>query len=253
MDRLAIASSRLYGCAASLALRLWHELCTGHDQASMEAARTIAVLSPDYLTARFTQPEWQAAFAQDPTGEKGLLLLVRVRRCDPPGMLASRIYIDLVGLAEDAAQEKLLTSVRGSNIPTTAPSFPGAPLRTVPTRPRFPGVLPPIWNVPHQRNSNFTGRDQLLAVMHQALSSGQPAALTQALSGLGGIGETQLAVEYAYRHAADYALVWWVRAEEPVTLAADYASLATALQLPEHEASDQTAMVEAVRRWLEQH
>jgi len=47
--------------------------------------------------------------------------------------------------------------------------------------------------------------------------------------------------------------MWWVRAEEPVPLAADYAGLATALQLPEHEASDQPAMAEAVRRWLEQH
>ena len=89
--------------------------------------------------------------------------------------------------------------------------------------------------------------------MHQALTSGQPAALTQALSGLGGIGKTQLAVEYAYRHATDYALVWWVRAEESVTLASDYANLATALQLPERDASDQAAIAEAVRRWLEQH
>ena len=48
-------------------------------EAALQADRTIAVLSPDYLTARFTQPEWQAAFAQDPTGEKGLLVPVRVR------------------------------------------------------------------------------------------------------------------------------------------------------------------------------
>ena len=249
---------QLQAAGYTVVLQAWHfdpgtNFVQAMQQASMNATRTIAVLSPDYFTARFTQSEWQAAFVQDPTGEKGLLLPVRVRRCDPPGVLAALVYIDLVGLAEDAAQEKLLTGVRGSNSPTTAPSFPGASSRTVPTRPRFPGVLPPIWNVPHQRNPNFTGRDQLLDAMHQALSSGQPAALTQALSGLGGIGKTQLAVEYAYRHAADYALVWWVRAEEPVTLVADYAGLAKELQLPEHEASDQTAMAEAVRRWLEQH
>ena len=242
----------------TVVLQAWHfdrgtSFVQAMHQASIDAERTIAVLSPDYLTARFTQPEWQAAFAQDPTGEKGLLLPIRVRRCDPPGMLAPRVYIDLVGLAEDAAQEKLLTGVRRNSGPTTAPSFPGASSRTVPTRPRFPGTLPPVWNVPHHRNPNFTGREELLAAIHQALTSGQPAALTQALSGLGGIGKTQLAVEYAYRHAADYSLVWWVRAEEPVTLGADYASLATALQLPEHEASDQTAITAAVRRWLEQH
>ena len=121
-------------------------------EAALQAERTIAVLSPDYLTARFTQPEWQAAFAQDPTGEKGLLVPVRVRTCDPPGMLSQVVYIDLVGLAEEAAQEKLRTGVRRGRVnPTTAPDFPGAPPRAVPSRPRFPGILPPIWNVPHHR------------------------------------------------------------------------------------------------------
>src|ERR1700736_3533038 len=50
-------------------------------KATGEAKRTIAVLSPDYLKAQFTQPEWTAAFVQDPTGEKGLLVPVRVREC----------------------------------------------------------------------------------------------------------------------------------------------------------------------------
>ncbi|MBC7930021.1 MAG: toll/interleukin-1 receptor domain-containing protein, partial [Rubrivivax sp.] len=48
-------------------------------QASKEAERVIAVLSPDYLTAEFTQPEWAVAFGKDPKGEKGLLLPIRVR------------------------------------------------------------------------------------------------------------------------------------------------------------------------------
>lgn len=51
-------------------------------QAAMEAERTIAVLSPQYLTSRFTQPEWAAAFAQDPRGDKGLLVPVRAQACD---------------------------------------------------------------------------------------------------------------------------------------------------------------------------
>ncbi|NIO68033.1 MAG: DUF4062 domain-containing protein, partial [Anaerolineae bacterium] len=59
--------------------------------------------------------------------------------------------------------------------------------------------LPPIFNLPHLRNPNFTGREDLLAQLRSALTSGQPAALTQAITGLGGVGKTQLAVEYAYR------------------------------------------------------
>jgi tetratricopeptide (TPR) repeat protein len=217
----------------------------GMQKAAAEAARTIAVLSPSYLAARFTQPEWAAAFVQDPTGEKGTLVPVCVRECELTGLWPAIVYIDLVGLAEDAARDALLAGIRHERRrPAAPPPFPAV------KPPRFPGSLPPIWNVPHLRNRNFTGRDQLLDDLRTALSSGRPAALTQAITGLGGVGKTQLAVEYAYRHATGYACVWWARAEEPATLAADYAALAVPLGLPEKDAADQRTTVEAVRLWL---
>lgn len=226
-------------------------------RAAAEAERTIAVLSPDYLAARFTQPEWAAAFAQDPLGERGLLLPVRVRECALAGLLPQIIYIDLVGLPKEAARAALLAGIdRGRARPDRPPAFPGsappaAPAR--PGRPRFPGALPSIWNVPYLRNPNFTGRAALLSDLRAALESGRSAALTQALHGLGGVGKTQLAVEYAYRHSADYAAVWWLRAETPAALAADYAGLAGALDLPERVLVEQSLVVAAVRRWLEQN
>src|SRR5262249_30814998 len=63
-----------------------------------QAERTIAVLSPDYLTLTsiFTPSEWASAFRRDPTGEQHLLLPVRVRACDVQGLLGSLISIDLV-------------------------------------------------------------------------------------------------------------------------------------------------------------
>ena len=223
-------------------------------RAATEAERTIAVLSPDYLGALYTQPEWAAAFVQDPTGEKGTLLPVRVRECELKGLLPAIIYIDLVGLEEQEATDTLLAGVRRERAkPIVPPGFPGVTPRSVPQRPRFPGALPPIWNIPHHRNPNFTGRESLLAQLRAALMSGQPAALTQAISGLGGVGKTQLAVEYAYRYVAEYDVVWWVRAEEPVTLAGDYAGLAGELGLPEEDALEQRVVVEAVRRWLGQN
>jgi hypothetical protein len=126
-------------------------------KAASEAERTIAVLSPDYLDSRFTQPEWAAAFAQDPTGEKRLLVPVRVRECDLKGLLGPIVHIDLVGLDEMSARERLLAGIkRGRQKPASAPDFPGrAPIKR--EKPRFPGALPDIWNVPHRRNPNFTG------------------------------------------------------------------------------------------------
>jgi len=60
-------------------------------------------------------------------------------------------------------------------------------------------------------------------------------------------------LEYAYRQKDDYDVFWWVRSEEPVTLAADYAGLAAKLDLPENTSPDQGAIIEAVRSWLEKN
>jgi tetratricopeptide (TPR) repeat protein len=119
--------------------------------------------------------------------------------------------------------------------------------------PITPPVQSRVWTVPHPRNRNFTGRKALLKDLRKKLTSGQPAALTQAIHGLGGVGKTQLANEYAYRHASDYDAVLWVRAEESTTLAADFAALAGELSVSEPDTRDQDADVKAVLRWLREH
>ncbi|MCX6670170.1 MAG: FxSxx-COOH system tetratricopeptide repeat protein, partial [Methanothrix sp.] len=102
-----------------------------------------------------------------------------------------------------------------------------------------------------QRNPNFTGRDDLLQGLRTALTSGQTSAWKQVLSGLGGKGKSQIALEYGHRHRNDYQFIWWLPSEEPATLRANYASLATELDLPEKISSDLSATVAAVKHWLE--
>jgi serine/threonine protein kinase len=109
-----------------------------------------------------------------------------------------------------------------------------------------------IWLVPLRRNPNFTGREGLLGELAASLRQRGRLAIA-ALRGLGGVGKSQLALEYAYRHANDYDLVAWLRAEEPETLSEDFASLAEALGLPERETPVQQSKVAAVRAWLERN
>lgn len=81
-------------------------------QASKYCKRTIAILSTDYLASVYVQPEWAAALAKDPTGEKRLLIPVRVRECKPGGLLSQIVYIDLVGLSAIERKEKFLCAIQ---------------------------------------------------------------------------------------------------------------------------------------------
>src|SRR4051794_40280376 len=203
------------------------------DRAHTQSRRTIAILSPDYLTSKFTAPEWAARFAQDATSEHDLLIPVRVRPCDLQGLLAQVGYVDLVGVAREQARERLLNRVAGIRLkPKEEPFFPGPPvpaaMRLIPSEPQFPATqhnLPPA-------NPDFVGREEVLTNLHDLLTNARgPAVLTQSISGLGGIGKTQTALAYCYRHLADYRLVWWLRAEGKAALSADYATLAEPLCL----------------------
>src|ERR1019366_2041912 len=92
---------------------------------------------------------------------------------------------------------------------------------------RRPGSRPRVWNVP-ARNPGFTGRDGLLVAVREALLSGD-RAVVQALYGLGGVGKTQLAIQYAHRFAGGYDLVWWVNAEAAQLIGEQVAALAAEL------------------------
>lgn len=108
--------------------------------ASQDCERTIAILSNAYLESLYAEAEWNAAFAEDPTGEKRKLIPVRIEECEPRGIDRPIVYLDLVGLNEDAAKERLIATIEAINRdsrmkPSHRPPFP----QSGPHEPRFPG------------------------------------------------------------------------------------------------------------------
>ncbi|MDA3642788.1 FxSxx-COOH system tetratricopeptide repeat protein [Saccharopolyspora indica] len=109
--------------------------------------------------------------------------------------------------------------------------------------------VPPIWGDVPPRNPIFTGREEPLAELDERLKDGGTTAiLPSALHGMSGIGKTQIAVEYVYRHLSDYDLVWWVQAGQAAQIRAGLTELAQALQLP--GSSEAHTAVPAVREAL---
>jgi transcriptional regulator with XRE-family HTH domain len=92
---------------------------------------------------------------------------------------------------------------------------------------RLVGAMPRLWAIP-ARNLAFTGREDLLAAVRERLQAGH-AAVVQALHGMGGVGKTQLAAEYAHRFADSYDLAWWINAEQGGLIADQVAGLGQAL------------------------
>jgi hypothetical protein len=255
---------QLEAAGYSTVLQAWDFVAGGDwiyqmQRATVATRRTIAVLSSAYLESVYSGAEWRVAFANDPTGEQGLLLPVRVEQVQPPGLLQTRVYVDLVGLSRQTARTRLLEGVRPPGRPQREPPFPGSRPRDLAVtgqEPRFPGLGSEITNLP-ARNRNFIGRAESLETLQQRLRARSGIAVTQAnaVHGLGGVGKTQLVLEYAHWHAAEYELIWWIPAQRTTTVVAALAALARRLGIQEQ--ADQDEMVDELfaelrrrERWM---
>ncbi len=109
---------------------------------------------------------------------------------------------------------------------------------------------PRIWMVPYSRNPFFTGREDDLERLQKTLHTTYTVALTQAITGLGGIGKTQTAIEYAYYHQHMYEYVFWVNASSQDLLSSSFVDIAHRLNLPQKNERDQNRVIAAVMNWL---
>ena len=113
-------------------------------QAAEECERIIPILSPNYFQSAFTQPEWAAAFGKDPTGEKGLLIPIRAKKCDLKGLWPQIVYIDLFNKKEDKARDTLLAKIKQTveeKRLKTKPEYQGFGGDAHMRKPRYPGTF----------------------------------------------------------------------------------------------------------------
>ena len=207
--------------------------------------RVVALFSAAYFDrSRYTAQEWAASLVHLPGVEEDRLVPVRVEEVPAgqvPPLLRPLVARDLLGLGEEQARRALLAAVAGPVRPDRRPVFPGrgtpgALSRLGGSGPRLPGAMPRVCNVP-ARNPGFTGRDGMLVRVRERLAAGN-RAVVQALQGMGGVGKTQLAIEYAHRFASAYDLVWWVEAERAGLIGDQFAALGEALGCVQPGAGD---------------
>jgi hypothetical protein len=232
------------GWGVSVELACWDWQAGEQFVAKMNAALAtcdvmVAVCSQAYYEPRrWTTEEWTAAvrMAKD---RPRFLVPVRVDDAPAPPLLAGLVTPALHGLPLEQARAALYGAIRPQGRPDREPSLPGGPNQpgraTQGEGPRLPGVLPPVWGAVPGRNEAFTGRDAMLVGLREALQ-GSGRSVVQALHGVGGVGKTQLAAEYAWRFAHDYEAVWWVNAEQAELIGEQLAAFAAAWRLVDHAA-----------------
>ncbi|MFM9581058.1 FxSxx-COOH system tetratricopeptide repeat protein [Streptomyces caniscabiei] len=204
------------GCRVTL-----HDVATGPPEPPAPDTRVLLLLSHAFDKSRHAETVRQALTTAVQNAPAALHALARVEEVRPTGAYTDVVDLHRLGEAEGADGLHEVLRLRAE--PVTAGGADA----------RFPGRAPDIWDAP-QRNTTFTGRSVILDQLREQLRGGISVVLPrpQALFGLGGVGKTQVALEYVHRFMADYDLVWWVSAEHIDNVVASLAELGSRIGAP---------------------
>jgi tetratricopeptide (TPR) repeat protein len=246
----------------------WHkrQIAAGSDwrvelDRHLNAASLILLLiSPDFLASDYLYGVGLQRAMERHDENEACVIPILLRPCDWKGTPFEKLQViprNGMPLTEWSNLDAGFTEV-AQEIRATLQTLTSSPFST-------PVFKRSLWNVPHRRNPYFTGRDELFNQLDQYLApieqtasvESRRVALTQphAIKGLGGIGKTQIAVEYAYRSRDldRYTHTLWINAASSETIIASFVSIAQLLpRLSARHETDQHKLVEAVKRWLEQ-
>lgn len=217
---------RLVDAGYSIELDTWQwaagtNFIVAMNDALERADRVLALYTDAYFAGRYAQAEHAAAFAASP----GRVVPILIEDCVVPKLYRTLKTIDLRGTDESEATRRLVRDIPGPV------GFPA----DLAISSHFPRRLPQVFNAP-ARNPFFTGRVSTLSEIHSRIGRAERqnsgTVAISPLRGMGGVGKTQLAIEYAHRQGADFGIVWWINAEDTILTSSGLIELADALSLP---------------------
>ena len=170
-------------------------------------ARLLALLSKQYPQSPHCRAEYNYPLTHDPENRDEKLIVLRIEDCAPTGFLKPIPYIDLKDTLHDIQKLETAVLIAVGHISNEPEWF--APLKHLPQQ---------IIHSEIRQTPNFTGRQDELNALHETLTKTEDgiAAITQpaAVHGLGGVGKSILAKEYAWQNKESYQGVWWINAKE---------------------------------------
>lgn len=209
----------------------------------VKAARDLLILfTGDYEQSPYTRKEFTSFEAERLRDERERHIVVL--RCDAAplrGLLADCVYQTLADVTDPEERKRRILAAAERRSSAERPQRRRG--RT------FVGVPPRI--------AGFTGRTDEFDRLDVILTQDRRAAVTQvgraAVQGMGGVGKTALAVEYANRFRDLYDGVWWCRAETRAGLMTSLAALGMELEATSlAEADIEKAARAALSRLAEQ-
>lgn len=235
------------------------------DQHLNTASLILLLISSNFLASDYCYgTEMQRALQRYEAGEAVVIPLL-LRPCDWQSapfatlqMLPTEARPITKWRNRDEAWANVVTGIRNAlkllnGAEEEAPASTGQQPVKVKQKPGQPAPFPPIWNVPYRYTFFFTGRDRIVEHLFTSFTSERHSGTVpvHALSGLGGLGKTQTAVEYAYRYRQHYRTVLWMRAETEDNLFASFKSAAELLKRPAANVLDTQSLLLSMMEWFQ--
>src|ERR1700737_4186691 len=123
------------------------------------------------------------------------------------------------------------------------------------TKLRTVEITPKVFIMPYLQNRRFTGREDLLLQLREKLCEENQMEYNHrvAIYGLGGVGKSQIAIEYVYRYKQNYTNIYWINASDQASLLSGFQKIGIKTKCVENVADlKPTEVAEVVCLWLPQ-